>query len=317
MRSNGGTQTGAVSAKRHVPRTLADTWTTMSHSRLRDDCVRHSGDRGPGWPRTTLGALALALSVSILSGNLTVSRAETIDIISGYGRAIHFSGYDWLAKRSSVVVGPGPNYFSDSFDNVWTDDNGRLHLRLTRDANGQWWASEVVLQASLGYGTYTFELDGTPNQLDVNAVFGMFTWNDDPTDNHREMDIEIARWGQPLGLNGRYTVQPYLLPDRMYEFQQPPIGVQTSQRIDWQPERVTFQSWMGSAPSPSSPDPVVAQHTFDSGVPHPGGEQARINLWLDGGLAPVDTSGTEVIVRKFEFVPMSPRLEDLQSVPTE
>ena len=281
---------------------LVDNLAKVLHSWLQQDHVLRLGLRRFAWSKVVIGAFALATTTLVF--NVSVSRAEATEIVSGYGRTLHFAGYDWLAKTSSVLVGPGPNYFSDSLDNVWIDSQGSLHLRLTRDASGQWSSCEVVLQRSLGYGTYTFQLDATSNELDVNAVLGMFTWNDDPTDNHRELDIEIARWGQSSAPNGRYTVQPYQVPGRMFDFQQPPVGAQTTQRIDWHPDRVRFQSWMGWSSSPPSTDAMIAEHTFDSGVPRPGGEQTRINLWLDRGAAPVDMLGTEVIVRNFEFVPM-------------
>src|SRR5262245_53735434 len=34
-------------------------------------------------------------------------------------RLLHFSDYDWWVKRSTDLVGPGPNFFSDSTNNVW------------------------------------------------------------------------------------------------------------------------------------------------------------------------------------------------------
>ena len=253
------------------------------------------------WLALTLSALPL--TAVLVSRSAQVSRADAGEVVSGYGRGLRFSGYDWLAKTSTVLVGPGPNYFSDGPDNVWIDDQDRMHLRLTRDATSRWWASEVVLQASLGYGSYTFKLDGPPNELDVYVVFGMFTWNDDPTDSHRELDIELARWGIADGPNGRYSVQPYQLPDRMYDFQQPFAGSRSSHRIDWMPGRVRFQSWMGWQPSPPTLDAVIADHVFESGIPKPGGEQTRMNLWLLRGLVPHDTTGTEVIVSGFEFDP--------------
>ena len=52
----------------------------------------------------------------------------------------------------TTPVGPGPNYFSDSTTNVWTDTNGWLHLRITHRANawqcasiqeGSWWFSNA------------------------------------------------------------------------------------------------------------------------------------------------------------------------------
>ena len=140
------------------------------------------------------GVVALvALVLMPLGSTGRVAAASQIDeVVSGYGRAIRFSGCDWLAKTSNILVGPGPNFFSDSLDNVWTDDQDRLHLRLARDNSGNWQAAEVVLQASLGYGTYRFQLDTPAENLDPRVVLGMFTWNDDPTDSHRELDIELA-----------------------------------------------------------------------------------------------------------------------------
>ena len=130
------------------------------------------------------GLSVIALVSVLIAARSTSVTAQQAPVISGYGRTIRFSGYDWLVKTSTVLVGPGPNYFSDDEENVWIDDLGRLHLRVTRDADGHWRASEVVLQASLGYGQYRFALEGTAQELDPNVVLGLFTWQDDPSENH-------------------------------------------------------------------------------------------------------------------------------------
>src|SRR2546422_5119806 len=39
-------------------------------------------------------------------------------------RWLGFSGYDWWVKTRTGLVGPGPNYFSDSTNNVWLDALG-------------------------------------------------------------------------------------------------------------------------------------------------------------------------------------------------
>ena len=130
------------------------------------------------------GLSVIALVSVLIAARSTSVTAQQAPVISGYGRTIRFSGYDWLVKTSTVLVGPGPNYFSDDEENVWIDDQGRLHLRLTRDSTGHWRASEVVLQTSLGYGQYRFAVEGTPQELDPNVVLGLFTWQDDPSENH-------------------------------------------------------------------------------------------------------------------------------------
>jgi hypothetical protein len=248
------------------------------------------------------GLTVVALVSTCVAALGTPATADQSPVISGYGRSIRFSGYDWLVKSSTVLVGPGPNYFSDSEDNVWIDEQGRLHLRVTRDANGRWKASEVVLQASLGYGEYRFTIEGPPRELDPNVVLGLFTWKDEPAENHKELDVEIARWGDPAGPNGRYTLQT----GHTYNFESPAATVPTTHVIDWQPDQVRFQSWEGSDTEPPSPVTTIAERVFDTGVPHPGGEQTRMNLWLNGGAAPLADGGLEAIVSSFEFSPPTP-----------
>ena len=77
-------------------------------------------------------------------------------------RWIGFSGYDWWVKASSGTnqLGPGPNYFSDNTNNVWTDAQGWLHLRITNRSN-QWQCAEIVSARTFGYGSYRFELGFT------------------------------------------------------------------------------------------------------------------------------------------------------------
>lgn len=48
--------------------------------------------------------------------------------------------------------------------------------------------------------------------LDPNVVFGLFTWDDNPIQAHREIDVEFARWGATPaqdGSNAQWVVQPY------------------------------------------------------------------------------------------------------------
>src|SRR6188474_803366 len=46
---------------------------------------------------------------------------------------IQFSGYEWEI-RDSGLSGPGPNLWDRK--NVWLDENGDLHLRITHAADG-------------------------------------------------------------------------------------------------------------------------------------------------------------------------------------
>lgn len=241
-------------------------------------------------------------SAAVLAGALLVMAApeQATAAGSGYGRTIGFSGQTWRVKTSTTPVGPGPNTFSDSPRSVWVDGAGRLHLRVEQ-RGGRWYSAEVVATRSFGYGTYRWYLDSPVDSLDVNAVLGLFTWNDDPAYTHRELDIEFARWGNPTYSNAQYTVQPWDVPGNQYVFDQPLGLSQTTHSLAWTSDRADFQSLRG----PSSSGPLIAQHTFTQGIPQAGGENPRMNLWLFNGQPPTNGRPVEVVIRRFEFVPAS------------
>jgi uncharacterized protein (TIGR02145 family) len=103
---------------------------------------------------------------------------------------IHFAGLIWDIK--SGYGGPGPNYWSDSPQNVWLDDSGQLHLKIRQDENdsNKWYCSEIIAQQSYGYGEYRFYVSSNVNNLDSNIVVGLFTYEtdvDNPINNNQEL----------------------------------------------------------------------------------------------------------------------------------
>jgi hypothetical protein len=220
-------------------------------------------------------------------------------------RTITFSGYDWVVKSSAGPVGPGPNLFSDSAESVFVDDQGRLHLRILEEA-GKWTCAEVVSKRSFSYGTYRFHLATPVDDLDPNVVLGMFTWSDDPAFAHREIDIECARWGKANDpTNAQFVVQPYVPAGHLLRFSIPLGQPHTVQVFIWCPDQVIFESLLGAQSTDAQPPAVAREWKFNGqGVPQAGGENARINLWLNGGVPPARGQNVEVIVRKFEFSPL-------------
>ena len=127
-------------------------------------------------------------------------------------RFLSFSGYDWWVKNYTTPFGPGPNYFSDATNNVWTDTNGWLHLRITHRTNA-WECAEIISACTFGPGSYRFELNSPVDNLDPNVTLGLFTWSDDPAFTDREIDVEGGRWQNPADTNNaQFVVQPYRLP---------------------------------------------------------------------------------------------------------
>jgi hypothetical protein len=251
---------------------------------------------------------------------------------AGKPRTVQFSGYRWLVKQSDQRVGPGPNYFSGREENVWVDKEGNLHLKITQ-RDGKWWAAEVYSQKDFGHGTYVFQVTGRPDNLDQNAVLGLYTWDNTTfmTDANSEIDIEFARWGDPAQKILQYSVQPTRGPDaaqgqtyRERWFEEEPLittGASTH-TFTWLRDRVSFASYDGRRSS-SLPKPLArwtfsgnqpARRAKDEGVsrpvvfPRPGrNTKAQMNLWLndsngDGaGDAPSDGKEIEIVIEKFEF----------------
>lgn len=216
-------------------------------------------------------------------------------------RKIQFSGYTWEVKAGVSPLGPGPNYFSDDPENVFVDDQGRLHLRIVQ-RDGIWYCAEVVHKESLGYGRYIFHLASRVDNLDPNVVVGLFTYDETSADYaHREIDIEHSRWGDAENDNSQFVVQPYNIPGNMHRFNLDQSGDASTQAFAWRPESVFYQSIEGDQPFPATSG-VVASWTYTgSSLPPPGNERTRINLWLLDGVAPGEE--TEVIVDRFEFLP--------------
>jgi hypothetical protein len=241
--------------------------------------------------RRALGGAAVLCGLAIAAGLLV---AETGAATRTRVRSLSFSGYTWDVKSSAGQVGPGPNYFSDGNENVWVDPTGRLHLKIT-SANGRWYCAEVVNQESLGRGVYAWTLESPVDRFDPNVVLGLFTWNDEPTNNHRELDVEFARWGDGADpTNGQFVVQPYDHLGALLRITQP-AGVASSRHgFTWGATSVEFSS--------SSAAPRTWSYRGND-VPQPGGEHVRMNLWLFGGATPTDGQEIEVVISRFDFRP--------------
>ncbi|MGH9844330.1 MAG: glycoside hydrolase family 16 protein [Blastocatellia bacterium] len=211
-------------------------------------------------------------------------------------QSLHFSGYEWAVRHVASERGGSTNAFDPA--NAWTDASGFLHLRIAQNS-GQWTCAEVKLSHSLGYGSYQFVVRET-SHLEPAAVFGMFTWDDAIADqNHREVDIEISRWGDGASKNAQYVIQPYYVPANVVRFIAPSGTLTHSFR--WEPGKVSFKTARGAATGAGSR--VVAEHAFTSGVPSPGGESIHLNLYVYGHAKTTLQNGAEVVIEKFEYLP--------------
>ena len=155
---------------------------------------------------------------------------------------LQFSGYEWAIKAGDLL-GPGPNNFSASTDNVWVDDEDRLHLKITH-RDGTWYCAEVYRMESLGYGTYTFYLSSYVDLLDKNVVGSPFLYQDD----EHELDIEFSRWGVEEGPNAQFVVQPWDVPGHREQFDLSLTGDVPPTPSDGNPARCPSRAHKGTIP---------------------------------------------------------------------
>ena len=162
-------------------------------------------------------------------------------------RSFHWSGFDWSVKTSGVsTVGPGPNFFSDSTNNVFIDSSGRLHLRII-NVGGNWQCAEVVSQSTPGYGTYRFHLAFDPNTLDQNVTLGLFTWSNETPFFDREMDNECGRWENPNDYaNSQFVVQPYYAPSQLVRYRVPFLVTNAVPAFNWTTNSIIYTCTTGT-----------------------------------------------------------------------
>src|ERR1700722_14113138 len=211
-------------------------------------------------------------------------------------KILNFSGYEWTTSTGPIFRAGSRNFFDPA--NVWTDERGALHLRIS-GSPGKWTAAEVKLTRSLGYGTYRFQVRDD-SHLEPSALLTLITWDGVGTENSRSgLNVELGRWGNPDNTNVNYVVQPYYVPANFVAFRAPPGAYTHSFR--WEPGKVTFSTVAGSGNTTGGR--VINQHVFTSGVPSPEGESVRIALYvfLQGHISLQNEN--EVIIDRFEYLP--------------
>jgi hypothetical protein len=207
-------------------------------------------------------------------------------------RSISFSGYIWEVKSApKTKVGPGPNFFSDSGEDIFADRCG-LHLR-TAERDERWFATEAKLAETPGFGIYTFQLSSNVLDLDERAVFSGFLYEDDS----HEIDIEFSK-ALAGSAGGQYVVQPWQESGHLTRFHAP-CAKETSHRITWGPGAVSFHSWQGHTPEPDDASLVAAWEYKGISIPSPHKARMIFNIWLYQGQTP--GKADEVIVAALVF----------------
>ncbi|GEM_PF-2419720 len=170
-----------------------------------------------------------------------------------------WSGRHWTIKDTyDTVWGPGPNYFSAS--SVHVDAEDKLHLTV-RYVSNHWRCAEIILDDSLGYGSYRFYVDSNLTNLPDPIVFGAFTYDNDIDYHYREIDCIEFNNGLVVGRNAplQYVIQPYTITDQRHVFVSPSGLGSATHSFLWLPEFVSWNSYSGKQ---SFVDEYTVGHTI-------------------------------------------------------
>jgi hypothetical protein len=203
-------------------------------------------------------------------------------------------------------MGAGPNYYTDDPDDIWIDQHGNLHLNIV-EKESNWYCSEVFCNENLGYGTYVFTLENEIDSLDSKIILGLFIYDlPDQQGNHREIDVELTRWGNPSDPNNsQFVVQPWNNPGNIHRF---PIDYAvdteiTTHEITWLTDQIDFRSYYGESPFEKLDYLIESWSYSGSDIPQPGTENPRINFYLMNGDPPTNSQDAEIVIRSLEFFP--------------
>jgi hypothetical protein len=91
-----------------------------------------------------------------------IAAATLAFCIANHARA---AALQWAGRSWNVTSGGMAGVAEGSPSNVSVDENGYLHLKITKSGN-TWTAAELFTTEKLGFGTYQWQVDGPIDRFD-------------------------------------------------------------------------------------------------------------------------------------------------------
>jgi len=229
-----------------------------------------------------------------------------------HANTLTFSNLKWEVRDG--YGGPGPNLWSHN--NAWVDENGWLHLSITK-VNKKWYCADVVTTANLGFGKYWFYVVGRVDKLDPHVVLGLFNYppkNIGP-DGTNEIDIEFSKWGSgsKTDHNISYTVWPNQLSlnntSLIYTLNL--TNNLSTHGFSWKKDKIYYQSGLGHDSNYLSPimNWLFMPADFDNRIPQ-SPMPIHITLSLVKGEAPVNGKAVEIIIKQFCYISLDNQIDN-------
>lgn len=220
--------------------------------------------------------------------------------VAPFADSFEFADVRWIVDADKW---PGPNSFSNKIENIWKDELGQLHLKMTKVKNRNRWNCVEIFSVKEGwsYGRYEFDIEVVSDgRVDENVVIGLFIYDREASEEfYREIDFEFSRWGDPKSLNSQFVIQNS--PRSTERLDIPLESFEAKVSFDWQKEKVIFQYQCGD----KEEEIILPKNGENCKPPVPGKEKVYINLWLYKG-RPYNQDNMkeiEIIIKNFKFTP--------------
>lgn len=251
---------------------------------------------------------------------------------------LEFEGYSWWTNYSFNISNSGYWFNGQQWDpRLAFVDSAGLHLQMKRtylpNAPDTAWSSiEVVLWGKSGgargdsipsrfypgYGTYLVAIETSPNfnHISNNCCFGAFTYmfeNDSTqTNSHHEIDmVEISRWGNFSDpTNAQFTLQPWEPNGNVHRITLKDDGKITLV-MNWPGAGtpVTYNVYYGLYNFnnlPKAPDITwTTSESQNQYIPTQACQTVHFNLWRQPPNTVTPNGNQEVIIKKFNYKPLS------------
>jgi len=205
---------------------------------------------------------------------LIIMFISMLEIAIATDRIIFFAGREWIVHNR--YGGPGPCNFSNSTNNVWIDQDNRLHLKMYKE-NGIWKHPHIETIEHTSYGNYRFYIIGRPDLQDKNVVFSPYVINTEAPPTYGEIDFEFARWSVDSYPYANYCLHydDDGVPEYHHNFNTSLTGEYFTAGFNWSENNVVWKMIHGHYPEPPSSNFLVLNSYIDY-ITQPGYDASNV-----------------------------------------